>query len=158
MKRAFAIVLALLALPAGAITIDSAQVTIDSTWYLTAVQFGSAIFTPLNPGQPGITVNEPAYLIGSAASYQTAYFDPTGASFIPSSIQYRIDDLLSGAEILAPTTLPVGRGNTIMITSAQNEMISVSRSRETHVLTVIVTDGFGGSYQQRTMFQIVRSP
>lgn len=147
-----------------------------------STQFGSAVILALNPAGLGFKTPRCAFLSGSAAAFQAAYFDTNGNPFIPTSITYQIDDVSSGKEILGPLGLPVGTGNLIVVTAAQNAMVSVSRSRESHLLTLNISSVIPGGtidtdaetidsttqliasaagsavYRRTVLFDIVRAP
>ena len=71
---------------------------------------------------------------------EASFFDDTGLSMVPASLNYRIDDELSGAQILGWTSITPAASVSIEVSSALNAMISNSRSQETHVVTVQLTD------------------
>jgi hypothetical protein len=90
-------------------------------------------------------------------AFLLSIFDDDGEPFVPKALTYQINDLLSGEEILAPETIAPMASTTIVITPAQNEMISVSRHRETHQLTVNITDGQTVPHRRRALFTVARS-
>jgi len=120
-------------------------------------ELGSATILALNPNGLGFITPRAAFLSGSASAFQCSYFDTNGNPLAPSGVNYQIDDLLSGENILGPTGLPVAATNTVVITPAQNALISLSRSRETHALTLNITDANGGLYRRRALFELVRA-
>jgi hypothetical protein len=141
-------------------TIDTTGQTIDSdTQFISgASQFGYATIVPLNQSGIGFLTPRAAFLSGSAANFQCTYFDINGAPLEPAALSYQIVDLLSGEVILGPTQLPLQSNSNIIISAAQNAMVSVSRSCETHALLVSVTDGTDNVYTRRALFEIVRTP
>ena len=141
-------------------TIDTTAETIDSDTEVIsgASQFGYATLVALNPSGLGFLTPRAAFLSGSAAGFLCSYFDVNGQPLMPAALQYEINDLLSGEEILEPTNLTLAVNSDIVITAAQNAMVSLSRSCETHQLKLLITDGEGQPYSRRVLFEIVRSP
>jgi hypothetical protein len=141
-------------------TIDTTGLTIDSNeqFISGASQFGYATLIPLNQSGIGFLTPRAAFLSGSACSFQCSYFDVNGNALEPIALTYEVVDLLSGETIVEATALPLESTSNVIITAAQNEMISVSRSCETHALIVSVTDGTENVSMRRALFEIVRSP
>jgi len=141
-------------------TIDTTAETVDSDdeFISGASQFGYATLIALNPSGLGFLTPRAAFLSDSASAFLCSYFDVNGAPLMPAALQYEINDLLSGEQILGPTDLQLAVNSNIVITAAQNAMVSLSRSCETHALTVLITDGENQPYRRRVLFEIVRSP
>jgi len=97
-------------------------------------------------------------LENSACIITAAYFDTNGDPYVPSQVQYEINDLLSGEQIAQFTPIPVGTTSEVVVTSQQNRMISLTRKFEKHQVTFQITDGFGDVFYARTIFYILRAP
>lgn len=106
--------------------------------------------------QNGLPVARPCYIEESACFVIASYFDNTGTAFVPNAVQYRIDDVVSGANILPWTSIVPGITNEVVITSAQNAMINNSRSSESHQVLFQVTDGFGNVTYADVSFDVIR--
>lgn len=122
-------------------------------------QFGSATLyaqsqTP-EGSVPGANPAKPAFLVGSACLVNAAFFDTTGAPLIPAALAYRIDDVCSGEQILGWTTLAPAPSLQVIVTAAQNAMVSNSQSHEDHQVTFKVTDGLGNIAEPYTKFSLV---
>lgn len=73
-----------------------------------------------------------------------SFFDENGLAVTPTAGTYRIDDLISGEEILDDTALPsLGTEVDVEITPEQMPIINPSRPYETHILTVEFDYGAG---------------
>lgn len=121
-------------------------------------QFGSATVFAQSQTPEGTVANpaQPAFIVGSVCLVIAEFYDTTGAALIPSALQYRIDDVVSGAEILGWTTLESAATVQVIVTSAQNALITNSREWETHQVTFQVTDGLGDIAEPFTLFDILR--
>lgn len=139
-------------------TIDTTELTLDSTLPIAGAAFGSATILALNPAGLGFLTPRGAFLSGSSASFQCSYFDADNVPFVPSAISYQLFDKCSGTLIAGPIAVTPAASHTIVVTSEENAMISVSRSCETHELILTVTDGQGIPYIRRALFEIVRAP
>lgn len=102
---------------------------------------------------------QPAFLEGSACLITASFFDTTGSPLVPLALSYRIDDVASGAQILGWTTVAVGSAISILVTSAQNALISNSLNHETHQVLFSVTDpSNNGPFYARCLFDLLRIP
>lgn len=106
--------------------------------------------------QNGLPVARPCYIEESACFVVASYFDNTSTAFVPNAVQYRIDDVVSGANILEWTSIVPGITNEVVVTSAQNAMINNSRSSESHQVLFQVTDGFGNVTYADVSFDVIR--
>lgn len=102
---------------------------------------------------------QPAFLEGSACLVNASFFDTTGSPLVPLALSYRIGDVASGAQILGWTTVTVGSTISILVTSAQNALISNSLNHETHQVLFSVTDpSNNGPFYARCLFDLLRIP
>jgi hypothetical protein len=114
---------------------------------------------------PGANPAQPMFFAGSACYVNASFFDTTGNPLIPSALQYRIDDLIevnginTGVQILDWTSITPAATVQILVTSAQNELISNSRNSETHQVLFEITDPAGnGPFYARCTFSLLRIP
>lgn len=106
-----------------------------------ASQYGSAIIIAVS--QTGYQGARSTYIEQSACFIQASWFDINGEPFVPVDVQYRVDDELSGVNIVPWTDITPELENQVTITSAQNAMISLTRAYEVHEVTFQITDGLG---------------
>lgn len=116
--------------------------------------YGYAQITALS--QNGLPVARACYIEGSSCVVTAAYFDRLGEPFVPNAVQYRVDDVTSGFNILPWTQVGPGLVNVITITSAQNAMISLTRASEAHQVLFQITDGTGNVYYADVQFDLIR--
>ena len=67
-----------------------------------------------------------------------------------------LDDLLSETNILSWTAIAPAAMNQVTVTSAQNQMVSLTRDSEEHQVLFQVTDGYGDVNYGRVIFNLVR--
>ena len=96
------------------------------------------------------------FLEGSACFVNASYYDINDLGFTPAAVQYRIDDLLSETNILPWTAIAPAAMNQVTVTSAQNQMVSLTRDSEEHQVLFQVTDGYGDVNYGRVIFNLVR--
>ncbi|HEY6925154.1 MAG TPA: hypothetical protein VI653_16885 [Steroidobacteraceae bacterium] len=106
--------------------------------------------------QNGLPVARACYIEQSAARITAAYFDTTGLPFVPNAVAYRIDDVVSGANILGWTDITPELINTVTVTSAQNALISLTRESEAHQVLFRITDGLGNVSYADVEFDLIR--
>lgn len=94
-----------------------------------------------------LNVAEPVFGEGTACAVTASFTAAaTGAPFTPASIKYRIDDINSGASIVPATPVtPPAASVSIVVTGAQNALLSALRALEEHQLTVEVADSNGNT-------------
>lgn len=87
-------------------------------------------------------VNPLAVVVEDESSWVIAtYLDSTGQPFTPTTVQYRIDQVESGTQILDWTSVtPTAGTQTFTVTPDQNSMISATARQETHQMIVQITD------------------
>jgi hypothetical protein len=121
-----------------------------------AQTLGEAIVTALS--LTGLPTANAGYILGSSCTVRITAFDTTGLPLVPAAIAYRIDDVLSGLQLLGWTTATTPQAITeVLIPGNINEMVSQSRPWETHQLTVRVS--FGGLTLYATnAFSIIAYP
>jgi hypothetical protein len=107
--------------------------------------------------QAGVEGARSRFLANSACFVSAAYFDINNKPFVPSAVQYRIDDLVSEANIVPWTPITPGLTNLVVVTSAQNLMISLTRKCEAHQILFQVIDGAGDVCYARCEFDIVQT-
>jgi len=71
----------------------------------------------------------------------TVYFRASGAASAPSTVHYRIDNLTTGSNITAWTSVTPGVSVDIPITSAENKIVGQSNVRERRQITVSADKG-----------------
>lgn len=92
----------------------------------------------------GLNSADPVFNEGSTCVVAASFFAAsTGAPFTPTSILYRVDDINSGAPIVASTSVTPAPSVSITVTGAQNALLSALRCVEEHQLTVTVEDSYG---------------
>lgn len=110
-----------------------------------AQQFGYAILRAQAQTAEGLipaaNPAQPSFEAGSVCVVSASFFDNTGQAMVPEVLSYQINDLATGAVILAPTVItnPLSV-QPIEITGEQNAMVSNSRDSETHAVTLTITD------------------
>ncbi len=107
--------------------------------------------------QAGVEGARSRFLTGSACFVSISYYDINNEPFIPNSVQYRVDDLVSQTNIVPWTTIAPGLSNLVTVTSAQNEMISASRQSEAHQMLFQIVDGSGDQCYARVIWDVVRA-
>lgn len=128
-----------------------------------AQEYGSTTISAQSQSPEGLVAGanpaQPAFLEFSACFVNASFVDSTGASMAPQALQYRIDDIASGDQILAWTSLTPAASVQIAITSAQNALISATRSHETHQVLLAITDPAGnGPFYARCLFDLISIP
>ncbi len=119
---------------------------------LTLLRYSYALVVPLS--QTGAQAAEESYQAGSMFYVNAAYYSAPGQLFVPRAISYRIDDVVSGFNVLPWTTLPQAAQNTITVTGAENAIIDRARQFEQHQVTVAVTDQTGVTAYQPAVYMI----
>jgi hypothetical protein len=115
-------------------------------------QTSQGLISGANPAQP-------AFLEYDSCLVNASFVDIAGNSLVPASLEYRIDDIVSGTQILTWTTLTPAAVVQIIATSAQNALISNSLCHETHQVLVKLTDPAGnGPFYARCLFDLLRIP
>ncbi len=72
----------------------------------------------------------------------TAYFrDSSNAASAPTTVHYRIDDLTTGTNILAWTSVSAAVSVSITVKSAENKIVDQSNKRERRQITVSADKG-----------------
>ena len=111
--------------------------------------------------QNGLPVTGPVSINASSSCFAIAsFFDVNNNPWTPTSLQYRIDVLEGGASVLPWTAIAnnlLGTVVTVLITSAQNAMVSASRRWETHQITFQITDANGNIFEARNTFTLLRT-
>lgn len=128
-----------------------------------AQTFGYAVIEAESQTPEGVVSGanpaQPAFLEGSACLVNANFFDTTGAPLVPNALQYRIDDIATGDQILGWTTVMSGSSVSVLVTSAQNALISTSRNHETHQVLFAITDPSGnGPFYARCLFDLLSVP
>ncbi len=90
-----------------------------------------------------------------STAYLTVTFkDKAGAAQQPTAASYRIDDVATGTEIRADTSLTPGTSVEITLTPADNAMVSATRPIEVHALTVTATYGDADAVRGVYLFEV----
>lgn len=91
----------------------------------------------------------------SACFVKVNFIDEDGDPFVPTSAQYRLDDVASATQILAWTPItPLGSSVLITVSAPQNKLIG--RPLETHQCVVQLVDGYGNVDNVRVTWEIVQ--
>lgn len=109
---------------------------------------------------PGANPVRPSFLAGSACVIRAAFFDNTGAPMAPTVLAYDISDVATGSVILASTPIanPLAV-QPVIVTAAQNAMVSNSQPSETHEAVFAITDQNGnGPFKARCLFDVLIVP
>jgi|SRR6185295_15757 len=93
---------------------------------------------------------------GSECYADITFNDADGNPYIPSALQYRIDDLTNNVPVLAWTPLTPAQEVRVTITSAQNVMNSLSRLRERRQVLFQVSIPGGSTRYDDTTYSLVR--
>lgn len=125
--------------------------------------FGSCTISAQSQTPQGIVSGanpaQPAFLEYDACLVNASFVDTLGNALVPATLQYRIDDTVSGTQILTWTTIAPASSVQIVVTSAQNALISNSACHETHQVLVKLTDPAGnGPFYARCLFDLLRIP
>lgn len=91
-----------------------------------------------------------------ASYYAQGSTNAVPIALTPNEVQWRIDDIVSGAQILGWTSLTPAPSNRVAINSNQNKMISLSRCSEDHQVLFKITDSGGDVNYSRCVFDLLR--
>lgn len=91
---------------------------------------------------------------GSDISVEVEFFDLDGVAAIPTAVQYRLDDSLSGEVIRAKTSVTPASSVTIAITDTEMAIVNDERVQEEHVLTVKASYGANQARIQQYRFLV----
>lgn len=104
-----------------------------------------------------------AFLENQTVWATAAWFDQNGNPFIPAAASYRLDyivgyeqGVLDSVQVLAWTALTPATTNTVVITSAQNALVSATGSSELHQVLFQCTDAAGNINYARGLYNLVR--
>jgi hypothetical protein len=103
-----------------------------------------------------IQVPEPTVNEGSACTV-TAYFRnraSAAAATTPTTVQYRLDCLTTGREILSWTTVTPAVNVSLGITGAQNAILNDCNSLERKQLTVMLDEGLSTQYRETAVWTV----
>lgn len=81
--------------------------------------------------------------------------DKAGAAQAPTTMTYRIDDVLTGTEILADTSVAPGSVVEIPLTPEQNRMLSAVNSVERRRVTVTAAYGISDQVCSEYVYEVV---
>lgn len=129
-----------------------------------AQEFGSCTILAQSQTPEGIVSGanpaQPAFLEFSACLVNASFVDTTGAALVPATLEYRIDDIVSGQQVLTWTPVtPIASSIQIVVTSTQNALVSNSLCHETHQVLLKITDPAGnGPFYARCLFDLLRIP
>lgn len=99
---------------------------------------------------------EQVVIDGSECYVDAEFFDVNGVPYVPTSLQYRIDDLTNGVAVLPWTTVSVSQQVTITLTSTVNTMNVLSKLRERRQFLLQIGIP-GGTFQNAdTTYALVR--
>jgi hypothetical protein len=84
--------------------------------------------------------------------------DENGDAVTPSAARYKLDDVSSGASVLAWTAFsPSSSTHDLVITATQNAVIDSTKSREKRVVTVEITYGMDARMNTSEYAYVVRN-
>lgn len=91
-----------------------------------------------------------------STAYLTVTFkDKAGAAQQPTAASYRIDDVATGTEIRGDTALTPGTSIEIILTPADNAIVSPRLPVERHVVTVTGTYGASDAVRSQYAYEVV---
>lgn len=105
--------------------------------------------------QTGIQAADQAFIERSACLVRGSWFDADGNPYLPQLVSYRLDDVLSGENILPWTPIAPGTANTVTVSTAQNAMVNATAESETHQALFQITDLNGAVFYAAVQFEIV---
>jgi hypothetical protein len=86
---------------------------------------------------------------GTSLVVTLSFFSETEVAVTPTSGSYRIDDLVTGEEIIGDTNMEsLGETCDILIDGADNVLLNTDLASETHVLTASII--YGNSPNEKT--------
>ncbi len=121
----------------------------------TGALFGYATVVALS--QTGVQSTETAYPAGTACLVLGSWYNLMGLPFVPTTLQYRIDDVVSGTNIVPWTSLVPASSNQVTVTAAQNYMVSLTRQSEQHQVLFEITDFYGNVSYADVVYDLVRT-
>jgi hypothetical protein len=105
------------------------------------IEFGYAVISVLNQaGNPGWLPARTAFMAGTTCLVRISYFDSTDAPYVPVAVAWRLDDVVSGTNVVPWTAVAPDLTNQIRIDSPYNTMVSFSRRWETKQVSFAITD------------------
>lgn len=107
---------------------------------------------------------------------QASFFTASGQPYAPAEIRYSVYDLVSGLNVVPWTEVPQGASAdsddtvdgsgtvdedaqtsvSVLITSAQNAMVSLTRENEAHEVLFEITDADGNQFFESCSFDLIR--
>ena len=139
------------------------------TWFSAAnanpnlVTYGYTMITVKAIAQLAEQGAEAVFIENSACEVEAQYYSIEGTPFIPVAVEYRVDAVIGiqnsqlvYQNIVPWTSIVPATVNTITVTSAENAMISKTRSWEKHQVMFQVTDGTGNIYYAKTIYKLKR--
>lgn len=119
-------------------------------------QFGKADIVVLST--TGLPVALATFIQGSQCIVSVSYFNAEGLPFVPSAVNYRVDDVASGVNLVPFTPIPLpSMANAITITGTQNSMVNLTRASEEHEILFQITDGVGNVSYQSAVYDLIRT-
>lgn len=92
---------------------------------------------------------------GSASDIVSTLVDETGAAFTPTTARYRLDDLTSGTEVIAWTTIATPSSSmTVTIPATANVIVDTNLPEETKVFTLESDFGTSAAQTQDFRYQV----
>ena len=120
-------------------------------------QFGRAVILILSP--TGLPVARSTFIAGSACIVTIGYFNANGDPFVPTAVNYSVQDESTGFTLVPATPISTPElSNAITITGQQNKMINLSRDFELHQVLFQITDGVGQVSYASADFELLRTP
>jgi hypothetical protein len=118
-------------------------------------QFGYATINVLST--TGLPVALATFIQNSTCIVSISYFNAKGLPFVPNQINYRVDDVVSGSNLVPWTPIQMAAVlNAVTITAAQNQMVNNSRSSEEHQILFQITDGVGNVNYESAVYDLIR--
>jgi|SRR5271155_5389776 len=121
-----------------------------------SAQFGEALVDAQS--QTGFPDARCAYLENSSCLMTAQAIDlNTGLPFVPAAVAYRVDDVLSQQNVVPLTSITPALLLQVIVTSAQNAMISLSLNFESRQVLFQFTDGLGNVTYASVFYDLVRT-
>lgn len=92
---------------------------------------------------------------GTTAYLTVAFYDKTDVLAAPTTINYRVDDLASGTNIVASTAVGSPASSVeITLTAAANAILDSLNEYEVRVVTITASYGAGGQVQDQYRYRV----
>lgn len=109
------------------------------------------VFSPT--GLPAVLAT---FIAGTSSLIEIDYFNALNEPFTPDGVRYRVDDVITSANLLPFTPIAPGMTNTVTLPGSVNVMINNTRSSEEHQILFEITDSFGNVNYTLATFALIR--